>query len=555
MARALWPWLALAGLGCSTASIRRWAGCSRWRSGFTAAARRRAAVARSDRARPCRRGRRGGGAVARARPRGRRTRCSALAAAVLIGWAHLAPLTATAIACASACRPASSGWPVVLPDGDRPRRRPDADSGLPAALPLRRARRGVTAAVPSWRSPRSAFIPPRCWPPSPPSRSSSTSGRPRLPAARLDQSRSRLDRGAGGVRRRVARHVTATPMTEAGRRSARRPHPGRLRRRLLDPADLRRAPRLRSRRCLPRVRRDRAPPYRPRRAAGRLEDRLHQPHDLGRIRRPRADLGPDVSTRRSSAVDPTRGPAPLPHRRVGRAAHRAGDRAALRRRAASGHGRDGAARLHRRRRPRLRDRAVRLSGWRFTAADTVAAFALHGRLRHGPLRLGRRRTSAPAGSPSWRTSRSRFPATARRSTAASPANVLDGPLSALPPLRARPRRVSDRLGRPGRRYRHHRHDHARPSRSAPESAGRRATLRPAASRHRTSPSRARPDSRAYRARTWRLHGVMTRPAENRYRSRPSSVPGSMLGNDDESRRRRLQRTSRNSWHTSAGQGM
>ncbi len=35
-------------------------------------------------------------------------------------------------------------------------------------------------------------------------------GRRRLPAARLDQSRSRLDRGAGGERRRVARHVTAT---------------------------------------------------------------------------------------------------------------------------------------------------------------------------------------------------------------------------------------------------------------------------------------------------------------------------------------------------------
>ena len=170
-------------------------------------------------------------------------------------------------------------------------------------------------------------------------------------------------------------------MTDTGRRGARRPHPGRLRRRLLDRADLRRAPRLRSRRCLPRVRRDRAPPHRPRRAAGRLEDRLHQPHDLGRIRRARPDLGPDVR-HDGRAGGPEPRPGALPHRRTGRAPHRAGDRAALRRPAASGHGREGAARLHRRRRARLRDRAVGLSG-----------LALHGG-RHG-RRLRPARPPAP----------------------------------------------------------------------------------------------------------------------------------------------------------------
>jgi 2-oxo-3-hexenedioate decarboxylase len=68
--------------------------------------------------------------------------------------------------------------------------------------------------------------------------------------------------------------------------------------------------------------------------------------------------------------------------------------------------------------------------WRFQAADTVAAFALHGRLRHGPLIPT---TSRPA--EDWLSSLSSFRITLFRDDAqidsGSAANVLGGPLSAL----------------------------------------------------------------------------------------------------------------------------
>ena len=52
---------------------------------------------------------------------------------------------------------------------------------------------------------------------------------------------------------------------------------------------------------------------------------------------------------------------------------------------ARGHERGGARRLHRLGRARLRDRPhAHFAGWRFAAADTVADFALHGRLFVGP---------------------------------------------------------------------------------------------------------------------------------------------------------------------------
>jgi 2-oxo-3-hexenedioate decarboxylase len=69
-------------------------------------------------------------------------------------------------------------------------------------------------------------------------------------------------------------------------------------------------------------------------------------------------------------------------------------------------------------------------GWRFAAADTVAAFGLHGALLIGP-----RHTITPAESGEWLDALSTFQITLKRNGAdvehGSGANVLDGPLSAL----------------------------------------------------------------------------------------------------------------------------
>jgi 2-oxo-3-hexenedioate decarboxylase len=68
--------------------------------------------------------------------------------------------------------------------------------------------------------------------------------------------------------------------------------------------------------------------------------------------------------------------------------------------------------------------------WRFAAADTVAAFGLHGALLIGP-----RHTITPAESGEWFDALSTFHITLQRNGAdmeqGSGANVLDGPLSAL----------------------------------------------------------------------------------------------------------------------------
>src|SRR5215208_5556554 len=79
---------------------------------------------------------------------------------------------------------------------------------------------------------------------------------------------------------------------------------------------------------------------------------------------------------------------------------------------------------------RVRDRAVRVSGVAFAAADTIAAFGLHGALFVGP-----RHTIALAETGEWFDALSTFQITLMRNGAdlehGSGANVLDGPLSAL----------------------------------------------------------------------------------------------------------------------------
>lgn len=70
------------------------------------------------------------------------------------------------------------------------------------------------------------------------------------------------------------------------------------------------------------------------------------------------------------------------------------------------------------------------AGWRFAAADTVAAFALHGAYRLGP-----RRSVADAPGEGWLSALSRFEISLYRNDRlvdrGQAPNVLDGPLSAL----------------------------------------------------------------------------------------------------------------------------
>lgn len=69
-------------------------------------------------------------------------------------------------------------------------------------------------------------------------------------------------------------------------------------------------------------------------------------------------------------------------------------------------------------------------GWRFRAADTVAAFALHGRFRHGPIV-----PVPPEARPAWLARLSTFTIALLRDGTVmdegAAGNVLDGPLSAL----------------------------------------------------------------------------------------------------------------------------
>ena len=131
-----------------------------------------------------------------------------------------------------------------------------------------------------------------------------------------------------------------------------------------------------------RRRRDPAPAPGPRRSAARLQDRLHQPRHLGALRRLRADLGAGLGHARSSAST-----AP---RRASR--WRASSQPRLEPEIMFGFARA----------PRAGMSVAELAGciewvahgfeivhthfadWRFAAADTVADFALHGRLFVGP---------------------------------------------------------------------------------------------------------------------------------------------------------------------------
>jgi 2-oxo-3-hexenedioate decarboxylase len=70
-------------------------------------------------------------------------------------------------------------------------------------------------------------------------------------------------------------------------------------------------------------------------------------------------------------------------------------------------------------------------GWRFRAADTIAAFALHGRLYHGPFAV----MEGPAERQEWLPRLGEFEVELRRGDTVTDrgkaANVLDGPLNAL----------------------------------------------------------------------------------------------------------------------------
>ncbi len=74
-------------------------------------------------------------------------------------------------------------------------------------------------------------------------------------------------------------------------------------------------------------------------------------------------------------------------------------------------------------------------GWRFAAADTVAAFGLHGAYRIGPRHPLTPHTSSTATRPDWRIRLARFEIVLAREGVeldrGSAANVLGGPLSAL----------------------------------------------------------------------------------------------------------------------------
>ena len=163
-----------------------------------------------------------------------------------------------------------------------------------------------------------------------------------------------------------------------------------------------------------------------RRAAGRAQDRLHQPDDLGGIRGFRADLGRHVCNH--AAGDGWRGdlgpvadlePRIEPEIAFGlaRAPEPGMDEAALLRCIGwVAHGFEIVQSM--------------FPGWRFAAADTVAAFGLHGAYRIGP-RIPV--ADAPVGS--WLAALGAFEISLHRNDAkvdrGQARNVLDGPLSAL----------------------------------------------------------------------------------------------------------------------------
>ena len=106
---------------------------------------------------------------------------------------------------------------------------------------------------------------------------------------------------------------------------------------------------------------------------------------------------------------------------------------------------------------------TRFAGWRFAAADTVADFALHGRLFVGPRVPIDRFVGNGSGDLATQLSSLRLTLSCdgRDVEEGSAEIVLDGPLHALrlwvDAMAARPEQLADRR----RRHRHHRNDHRR----------------------------------------------------------------------------------------------
>ena len=205
----LWPWIALAGWACFTASIRPWAGCSRSRSDCIATA-SASCCCRSSRSRSAMRSR--SRVVLAVLALGRwstHTTLLRLAAVVLIGWALWHALYGHRQRVRVGMQDSLAGpRALVVPDGERAWRRPDA--GPADVMPICAS---ASPAAPAAErplaspSPRSACTPPRCWRRSRHLADRLQLDRRRVSAPRLDQSRSGLDRRADRLRDRAAGRV------------------------------------------------------------------------------------------------------------------------------------------------------------------------------------------------------------------------------------------------------------------------------------------------------------------------------------------------------------
>ena len=168
---------------------------------------------------------------------------------------------------------------------------------------------------------------------------------------------------------------------------------------------------------------------RARMAAGRAQDRLHQPHDLAALRRRPADVGARVARDGAHAPDGTADDVACARRR---AAHRARGRV-----------RTARTRAGRAATPATCCDAVdwiapgfeivqsHFPGWKFSSADCTAAFGLHRALVVGPrtaLDRARRATRCAASLPAFEAHAAPRRAVIDRGIGA---NVLDSPALAL----------------------------------------------------------------------------------------------------------------------------
>ena len=202
-------------------------------------------------------------------------------------------------------------------------------------------------------------------------------------------------------------------------------------RRALRAAALGRRQRAESRNGLCRRRATARAAHRARRAAGRLEDRLHQPQPVATVRRRSADVGAGVE---HDAAHAGRQRRPLVVRRA------CASRASNPKSPSSSTVAPRAGMSLDELRGCLAWVAhafeivhTHYEGWRFTPADTAADFALHGRLLRRPARAG---ASVGRGAGGRSVGAARRVAVRRRGsrTAALGSVVLDGPLQALKTL-------------------------------------------------------------------------------------------------------------------------